>query len=71
MSILICDRWARFWYYNLGGKMQVKKRRTYEEQSVLVWQNKGETYQEAKRRLDDLWSRGEHPVQLQRKQSKL
>ena len=46
--------------------MPQRKRRTFEEQSVLVWQNKGETYQEAKRRLDDLWNKGEHPAQLKR-----
>ena len=41
-----------------------RKRKSFEERSVLVWMQSGETYKQAKQRLDDLWQKGEHPTQL-------
>lgn len=41
----------------------MKKRRTYEELSVLSYMNRGETYPEAEARLTKLWEDGEHPAQ--------
>lgn len=47
--------------------MAGRKRRTFEQQSVLAWKQDGETYEEAKRRLDAAWRQGQHPVQLREK----
>lgn len=44
-----------------------RKRFNYEEQTVLGWMYEGETYAEAKKRLDLLWQQGQHPVQLKEK----
>lgn len=40
------------------------RRKTYESQSVFAWALPGETYEQAKKRLDELWAQGKHPVQL-------
>lgn len=42
----------------------LKKRTSFAEKSVIAYMEKGETYAQAKKRLDDLWARGEHPEQL-------
>lgn len=42
----------------------MKKRVSYEEQSVIVWMELGETYAAAAKRLAALWAKGMHPVQL-------
>lgn len=41
-----------------------RKRKTYEQQSVIAYMHRDETYAEAKARLDDEWKRGIHPAQL-------
>lgn len=42
-----------------------RKRKTYAQQSVLAYIEKGETYAQAKRRLDAEWQAGSHPSQLE------
>lgn len=39
------------------------KRKSFEQISVLCWMNKGESYSDAKHRLDTLWKMGTHPAQ--------
>ncbi len=43
-----------------------QKRKSWEDQSVVIWMQKGETYLEAKKRLDDAWKNGTHPAQKQK-----
>lgn len=40
-----------------------RKRTSFAEQAVMPYMEKGETYKEAKARLDRLWEQGEHPAQ--------
>ena len=49
-------------------KQRVPRRRTYEERSICVWMQKGETNANATQRLADEWKRGVHPVQIMRNQ---
>lgn len=41
----------------------MKRRITYAETSVLSWMESGETFAEAKERLDTAWVEGMHPAQ--------
>lgn len=43
----------------------MKKRTTFADKSVSAWMHPGETYQQAKERLDGLWKIGKHPAQQQ------
>lgn len=43
--------------------MAKTRRRTLEEQSVLIYMQPGETYAGAKARLDAMWEAGTHPAQ--------
>ncbi len=44
-------------------KNQQRRRKTFEELSVITWMYPGETYNDAKHRLSREWRDGIHPVQ--------
>ena len=46
-----------------------QRMKTYEERSVLAWMHSGETYAEAKKRLEKAWEDGSHPLQIQRRKN--
>lgn len=48
----------------------MEKRKTFEQKSVLAYMKNGETYAEAKARLDREWAAGHHPAQLAAKARK-
>lgn len=41
----------------------LQRRLTFAEKSVCAWMHPGETYSQAKERLDGLWKIGKHPAQ--------
>lgn len=49
--------------------MKPRKRITFEDKSVLAYMFPGERYADAKKRLDEAWKNGQHPVQIKEKRS--
>lgn len=48
----------------------MKRRKTYEERSIFIYQQKDESAADAARRLADEWKQGVHPVQLRQKEDR-